>query len=183
MRVGMGLIKNEYGVYHVRRKVPKLLEGATARVLGVPKERVSWLKETLGTKDERQAKVLAKPIMMKFDRVLAQAEALLVEHPVRTELTDAEIKRIAVSVSLRSTRLSRPVGHRVNGTPVGAKARVQMFISAKANNALSDFTLVVSIDPAGHRSCPINTGIFVIAGRLSSGAPKCHHLEQNCEPE
>jgi uncharacterized protein DUF6538 len=91
----MGLIKNEHGVFHVRRKVPKTLEAATARVLGVPKERVSWLKETLGTKDERQAKVLAKPVMMKFDRVLAQAEALLVEHPVRTELTDAEIKRIA----------------------------------------------------------------------------------------
>jgi hypothetical protein len=33
--------------------------------------------------------------MMKFDRILAQAEALLVEHPVRTELTEAEIKRIA----------------------------------------------------------------------------------------
>src|ERR1700682_3799477 len=95
MRVGMGLIKNEHGVFHVRRKVPKALEVATARVMGVPKERVSWLKETLGTKDEKQAKVLAKPVMMKFDRILAQAEALLVEHPVRTELTEAEIKRIA----------------------------------------------------------------------------------------
>ncbi len=95
MRVGMGLIKNEYGVYHVRRKVPKALEVATARAMGVPKERVSWLKETLGTKDEKQAKVLAKPVMMKFDRILAQAEALLVEHPMRTELTEAEIKRIA----------------------------------------------------------------------------------------
>jgi len=95
MRVGMGLIKNEHGVWHVRRKVPKALEVATARALGVPKERVSWLKETLATKDEKQAKVLAKPVMMKFDRILAQAEALLVEHPVRTELTEAEIKRIA----------------------------------------------------------------------------------------
>lgn len=95
MRVGMGLIKNEHGVFHVRRKVPKALEVATARAMGVPKERVSWLKETLGTKDEKQAKVLAKPIMMKFDRILAQAEALLVEHPVRTELTEAEIKQIA----------------------------------------------------------------------------------------
>src|ERR1700693_6137415 len=96
MRVGMGLIKNEHGVFHVRRKVPKALEVATARAMGVPKERVSWLKETLGTKDEKQAKVLAKPVMMKFDRILAQAEALLVEHPVRTELTEAEIKRILV---------------------------------------------------------------------------------------
>src|SRR5258706_14770942 len=95
MRVGMGLIKNEYGVYHVRRKVPKALEAAAARVIGAPKERVSWLKETLATKDEKRARVLAKPVMMKFDRILAQAEALLVEHPVRTELTEAEIKQIA----------------------------------------------------------------------------------------
>jgi hypothetical protein len=95
MRVGMGLIKNEHGVFHVRRKVPKALEVATARVMGVSKERVSWLKETLGTKDEKQAKVLAVPVIMKFDRILAQAEALLVEHPMRTELTEAEIKQIA----------------------------------------------------------------------------------------
>src|SRR6478672_6354385 len=55
MRVGMGLIKNEHGVYHVRRKVPKALEVATARAMGVPKERVSWLKETLGTEAEIKA--------------------------------------------------------------------------------------------------------------------------------
>jgi hypothetical protein len=91
----MGLIRNEHGVWHVRRKVPKALEAATARIMDVPKERVSWLKETLRTKDEKRAKVLAKPVMMKFDRVLAQAEALLVEHPVRTELTETEIQQIA----------------------------------------------------------------------------------------
>jgi hypothetical protein len=34
----MGLIKNEHGVFHVRRKVPKALEVATARVMGVPKQ-------------------------------------------------------------------------------------------------------------------------------------------------
>jgi hypothetical protein len=95
MRVGMGLIKNEHGVYHVRRKVPKHLEAATARATDVSKERVSWLKETLRTKDEKRARVLAKPVMMKFDRILAQAEALLVEQPVRTELTETEIKQIA----------------------------------------------------------------------------------------
>src|ERR1019366_6130784 len=95
MRVGMGMIKNEHGVYHVRRKVPKALEAATATVMDVPKERVSWLKETLRTKDEKRARVLAKPVMMKFDRILARAEALLVEHPVRTELTEAEINQIA----------------------------------------------------------------------------------------
>ena len=77
---------------------PKGAEGARSgdcKGDGVPKERVSWLKETLGTKDEKRARVLAKPVMMKFDRILAQAEALLVEHPVRTELTEAEIKQIA----------------------------------------------------------------------------------------
>jgi hypothetical protein len=95
VRVGMGLIKNEHGVYHVRRKVPKALEEATATVMGVSKTRVSWLKETLGTKDEKQAKIRAKPVMMKFDGILAKAKALLVEHPVRTELSEAEIKRIA----------------------------------------------------------------------------------------
>lgn len=36
MRFGMGLIKNEHGVFQVRRKVPKALEVATARVMGVP---------------------------------------------------------------------------------------------------------------------------------------------------
>jgi Domain of unknown function (DUF6538) len=95
VRTGMGLIKNEHGVYHVRRKVPKALEEATATVMGVSKTRVSWLKETLGTKDEKQAKIRAKPVMMKFDGILAKAEALLVEHPVRTELTEAEIKQIS----------------------------------------------------------------------------------------
>ncbi|MBR1285404.1 site-specific integrase [Bradyrhizobium sp. AUGA SZCCT0177] len=91
----MGLIKNEHGVFHVRRKVPKALEGATARVMGAAKERVSWLKKSLATKDAKQAKVLAAPVMMKFNRVLAQAAALLVEHPVRTGLTEAEVRSMA----------------------------------------------------------------------------------------
>jgi hypothetical protein len=47
------------------------------------------------TKDEKHAKVLAKPVMMEFDRILAQAEALLVEHRARASLTEAEIKAIS----------------------------------------------------------------------------------------
>jgi hypothetical protein len=93
--VGLGLIQNEHGVWCVRRKVPKRLEEAVARAMGAPKARVSWLKESLRTKDEGQAKILSKPVMMKFDRILAEAEALLVEQPVRTSLTDAEIKQIS----------------------------------------------------------------------------------------
>jgi integrase len=95
MRVGMGLIKNEHGVFHVRRKVPKALEVATARVLGGTKERVSWLKKSLATKDAKRAKVLAVPVLMKFNHVLAQAEASLVQHAVRSELTESEIARMA----------------------------------------------------------------------------------------
>jgi integrase len=90
----MGLIKNEHGVWQVRKKVPKRLEAATATVLGNGKLRVSWLKKTLHTKDKKQATITAKPVMMKFDRILADAEALLAERPLRNELTDAEIKKI-----------------------------------------------------------------------------------------
>lgn len=93
--VGLGLIQNEHGVWCVRRKVPKRLEEAVARVQGASRARQPWLKRSLRTKDEKRAKVLAKPVMIEFDRVLAQAEALLVEQPVRTSLTEAEIKTIS----------------------------------------------------------------------------------------
>ena len=95
MRVGMGLIKNEHGVWQVRKKVPKRLEVATATVLGNGKPRVSWLKETLRTKDKKHAEVISKPVMMRFDRILADAEALLAERPLRTELSETEIKQLA----------------------------------------------------------------------------------------
>jgi integrase len=93
--VGLGLIQNEHGVWCVRRKVPKHLEEAVATVRGASKARQPWLKRSLRTKDEKRAKVLAKPVMIEFDRVLAQAEALLIEHPVRTSLAEAEIKHIS----------------------------------------------------------------------------------------
>jgi integrase len=149
VRVGMGLIKNEHGVYHVRRKVPKALEEAAATVMGVSKTRVSWLKETLGTKDEKQAKIRAKPVMMKFDGILAKAEALLVEHPVRTELTEAEIKLIAdnfYAYTLRGDEDLRADG--VGDDPVFADIHRQLteagvefespFSVEKAGSGLSD---------------------------------------------
>jgi hypothetical protein len=58
--VGLGLIQNEHGVWCVRRKVPKRLEEAVARAMSAPKAGVSWLKESLRTKDEGQAKILSK---------------------------------------------------------------------------------------------------------------------------
>ena len=77
MRVGMGLIRNPYGVWHVRKKVPKRLEAAAATILGAPKPRIAWLKKTLGTKDQKRAKILAPPVLMEFDSILAKAEASL----------------------------------------------------------------------------------------------------------
>jgi hypothetical protein len=95
MRISMSVIKNEHGVFHVRKKVPKKLEEATATVMGSSKQRVAWLKKSLGTKDLKAAKVRATSVLMEFDRILADAEALLVERPLRTSLEPHEIERIA----------------------------------------------------------------------------------------
>jgi len=54
-----------------------------------------WLKKSLGTKVVAQANVRAKPVQMEFDRILARAESQLKKHPLRTSLSDIEIKRIA----------------------------------------------------------------------------------------
>jgi hypothetical protein len=91
----MGLIRNEHGVWCVRRKVPKALEAGTATVTGTSKARVSWLKRSLRTKDKQQAKVRSTSVIAEFDRILARAAASLLEHPLRTELSDTEIKQIA----------------------------------------------------------------------------------------
>lgn len=91
----MGLIKNEHGVYHVRKRVPAKLQEAVARVLARPRARVSWLKRSLGTKDLREANIRAKPILIGFDHVLAKAEAMSADIPLRDTLSVHEIERIA----------------------------------------------------------------------------------------
>lgn len=95
MRVLMGIVKNEHGTYHVRRKVPDKLQAAVALILGSDKPKVSWLKKSLGTKDASKANVRAKPVMMDFDKIIAKAEASLKQRPVQSSLSDAEIKRIS----------------------------------------------------------------------------------------
>jgi integrase len=95
MPISMSIIKNEHGVFHVRKKVPKKLEATTAQAMGASRPRVAWLKQSLKTKDPKEAKRLAPPVLMKFDRILASAEALLAEHPLRTSLDKREIDRIA----------------------------------------------------------------------------------------
>jgi hypothetical protein len=95
MRALMGLIKDRHGTYYARHKVPERLQEAVARILDNGKAKHVWLKKSLGTKVVAQANVRAKPVQMEFDRIIAQAEAQLKKHPLRTTLSDIEIKRIA----------------------------------------------------------------------------------------
>jgi len=95
MRALMGLIKDRHGTYYARHKVPERLQAVVARILDNGKARQVWLKKSLGTKVVAQANVRAKPVQMEFDRILAQAEAQLKKHPLRTSLSDIEIKRVA----------------------------------------------------------------------------------------
>lgn len=95
MRALMGLNKDRHGTYYARQKVPIRLQEAVAHVLDNNKTKQVWLKRSLGTKDLPKANVRAKPVLMEFDRIIAQAETLLKARPVRTSLSDAEIKRMA----------------------------------------------------------------------------------------
>jgi hypothetical protein len=95
MRALMGLIKDRHGTYYARHKVPERLQEAVARILDNGKARQVWLKKSLGTKMVAQANVRAKPVQMDFDRIIAKAEAHFKERPLRTSLSDIEIKRIA----------------------------------------------------------------------------------------
>jgi len=91
----MGVIRDRHGTYYARHKVPERLQEAVARILDNGKSRQVWLKKSLGTKDLSEANVRAKPVQMDFDRTIAQANVQLKARPVRTSITDIEIKRIA----------------------------------------------------------------------------------------
>jgi hypothetical protein len=52
-------------------------------------------QESLGTKDKREANLRAKPVLMEFDRILARAEALLSQTPLRSTLSRVEVERMA----------------------------------------------------------------------------------------
>src|SRR5262249_15100395 len=95
MYVGMGLRKNEHGVWIVRHKVPKHLEGPVACVLDKGKERQAYLQRSTGTKDKAEAKRIAVDVLAGFEETLRQAEAQLAERPLRTAVAKAEIDRIA----------------------------------------------------------------------------------------
>src|ERR1700730_13425119 len=94
MWVLMGVSKNEHGVYHARRRVPKHLRKAVALVLGRNTDEQAWLKRSLGTKDLREANKRAKAVLIEFDRTLERAEALGAERPLRDSLSAVEITRM-----------------------------------------------------------------------------------------
>ena len=91
----MGLMKDRHGTYYARVKVPERLQEAVARVLDQGKERQSFLKKSLGTKDLKAANVRAKPVLAGFDRVFGEAEQLLAARPLQESLSAVEIKRLA----------------------------------------------------------------------------------------
>ena len=95
MRRFMGITKNSHGVYVARKTVPKRLREAVAQVLQRDKPRVSFLQRSLRTKNLQEANILAKPVLVEFDQILARAESRLADRPVVAELDDRRIKEIA----------------------------------------------------------------------------------------
>ena len=95
MRVFMGVILGPNGIFYARKKVPSRLTEAVARVTDAKTARVSWLKRSLRTSDRREANIVGKPVLVEFDRILAEAEGLLKPRPVRGDLGQREIERIA----------------------------------------------------------------------------------------
>jgi hypothetical protein len=101
MRAMPYLVTNSAGVWCVQRKVPEKLQVAVARVLGGKKQKQTYLKKSLGTKDRREASRRAVHVLADLDRTLREAEALIKREPkqpkasLRTTLNDAEIKRMA----------------------------------------------------------------------------------------
>ncbi len=82
------LIKHPSGVYYAQRKVPERLQTAVPKVLRNGKERLTYLKRSLGTKDKKQANISIKPVLIDFDRIIREAEALEnSKPPVRTTLS------------------------------------------------------------------------------------------------
>src|SRR4051812_13140768 len=112
----MGIFKDRHGTYYVRKKIPDQLGEAVARLTSSDKRRVSWLKRSLRTKDSRQANVLAKPVLMQIDQLLARAKASLAPLPMRETLSDREIEKMAAYHF--ASKLAEDEEHRM-GDPEG----------------------------------------------------------------
>jgi hypothetical protein len=85
--------KNRHGVYYVVKRC-RSGWGSHRRVLNNGKSRQIFLKRSLDTKDLREANIRAKPVLIAFDRIPAQAEGLNVQRPMRTTSEKREIEQI-----------------------------------------------------------------------------------------
>jgi hypothetical protein len=81
MRRLMSVIQDRHGTYYVQKKVPTRLQEAVARVLSDDKPRRVFLKKSLGTKSLKEANAAATHVLTEFNRIIAQAEALLKNSP------------------------------------------------------------------------------------------------------
>lgn len=95
VRALVGTMKDRHGTYYARVKVPERLQAAVARVLDQGKDRQSFLKKSLGTKDLKAANIRAKLVQAGFDRVFGEAEKLLAVRAMLKSLSATEIKRLA----------------------------------------------------------------------------------------
>src|SRR5215510_12178493 len=93
MRALMGVIKDRHGTYYARKKVPKGLEEAVARVLANGKQRQSWLKRSLGTKSLHEANIRARRHARQI-REKFQDEVPPSPNAPPYGLTDEEFERI-----------------------------------------------------------------------------------------
>jgi hypothetical protein len=76
------LIQHPSGVFYAQRKVPDRLQVSAARVTKSTRPRLVFLKRSLGTKDRKQANISIKPVLIDFDRIIREAEALEKSKPV-----------------------------------------------------------------------------------------------------
>jgi integrase len=175
MRRMMGVIKNRHGTYYAQVKVPARLQQATADVLGLSEPNLKkWLKKSLGTKDQREAHIRAKPVLMGFDRVLADAEALLKTRPVRTAIAQAEIDRIAEYHF--ATTLAQDEEERREGT--GSDEVVES-IARQLTGAGIDFEMPIPLSPratyglsdreVAKRQADLNFILPIMQGALARG--------------
>jgi hypothetical protein len=104
--------------------VPVRLQAAVARVLAQGKDRQSFLKKSLGTKDLKAANIRAKPVQAGFDRVFGEAEQLLAARPMRETLSATEIKRMAEA--LYGRLLSNDEAWRFGGRAFMVQAAAQL---------------------------------------------------------
>jgi len=127
------LVRHPSDVYYAQRKVVERLQEAVARVLKTGRTRQAYLKRSLGTKVLSQANVTIKPVLIEFDRIIRDAEALEnSKPPARATLSAAEIDRMAEYVygniyDLYKVRFRQPLAGGSAGRRLGG-AWAQLFV-------------------------------------------------------